>query len=298
MKKRVNGWFVYSGYFWSESTHFLVDRFTEEFAKLGSPLKILKSNEITFYINNEGELINVQNFDKPDFVIFWDKDLPLAQSLEMWGVRIYNNSKAIEVCDSKILTHLTLAEHSINMPKTIFAPLVFTTCTETNDVFLNNLLKVIGFPIVIKESSGSFGQQVYLAHDLDELRAIRKKLLYIPHLYQEFISSSAGKDVRVIILNGKVIASMLRHNEHDFRSNIELGGDNEKVELTKEFSDIALNAAKIIGLEFCGIDLLFGKNGQPILCEVNSNAYFKGIMQSTGINVVKMYAEYILAQTK
>jgi RimK family alpha-L-glutamate ligase len=292
MKK---GWFVYNGYYLSESTQFLVDKITSEFTLLGCPLKVFKSNELLFYCDNDGNIVNGNGYEKPDFVVFWDKDLPKAAMLEKWGTRLFNKREAVEICDSKIFTHIALSNCGVKMPKTVLPPLVYSTCTENNDIFIGNLLKVLDFPIVVKEAIGSFGEQVYLAKDINELKTLRKKLLHTPHLYQEFVKTSIGKDVRAIVLDGKVIAAMQRNNEHDFRANVELGGDMLKIELPPSFAEVAEYVAEVLKLDFCGVDLLFGADGEPLLCEVNSNPYLRGIMQSTGVNVAGLYAKYILS---
>ena len=114
-------------------------------------------------------------------------------------------------------------------------------------------------------------------------------------MYQEFISSSFGFDYRLILIGGKFVAGMRRHNENgDFRSNIAQGGKGEKMEIPLPYIRLAEKAAQILKLDYCGVDLLKGKDGEPILCEVNSNAFLKGIEEVTGINIAYLYARYIV----
>ena len=89
---------------------------------------------------------------------------------------------------------------------------------------------------------------------------------------------------------------MQRKSETDFRSNVELGGEGKIVDVPKEFIEVAENTAKVLNLDYCGIDLLYGKDCEPIVCEVNSNAFFGGIERVTGKNVAKAYAEYLLSK--
>ena len=86
---------------------------------------------------------------------------------------------------------------------------------------------------------------------------------------------------------------MKRVNEDDFRSNVARGGKGEKVEIPKTFIDMAEKAAKLLELDYCGVDLLIGEQGEPVLCEVNSNAFIKGIEEVTGYNVAKDYSAHI-----
>jgi len=104
--------------------------------------------------------------------------------------------------------------------------------------------------------------------------------------------------VRVIVIGGKAFAAMKRTNKTDFRSNIELGGVGEPYNLAGEVKTVAERSAVLLDLDYCGVDILFDGQGKPVLCEVNSNAYFGGIEAVTGANVAKRFAEYILDDSK
>ena len=96
-------------------------------------------------------------------------------------------------------------------------------------------------------------------------------------------------------MGGKVLGGMLRiGGGEDFRSNIGAGGRGEPYEVPEQAAGHALLAAKTLGLDYCGIDFLFGKDGGMLLCEVNSNAFFRAFEEVTGVNVAKAYAEHIL----
>jgi ribosomal protein S6--L-glutamate ligase/gamma-F420-2:alpha-L-glutamate ligase len=110
---------------------------------------------------------------------------------------------------------------------------------------------------------------------------------------QQFISESRGRDVRVNVVGGKAVASMLRFNDDDFRSNITNGGSMKAIEITPEQEKIAIAACSACGLDFGGVDILFGKDG-PIICEVNSNPHFKSTLECTGINLSEHIAQYVL----
>ena len=193
-----------------------------------------------------------------------------------------------------MLTILELANHDIPMPKTLPGLLCFAPSAKIKPETLDTIIQKLSLPVIVKECFGSLGKGVYLAHDKNELAAICEKVKTKPHLFQEFISSSYGKDVRVIVVGDEVVGSILRVSNNDFRSNISSGGHGEKFELSDEMKALALKIAKILNLKYCGMDFLIGKNGSPLVCEVNSNAFFKGFEKVTGINVAKKYAEYIL----
>ena len=196
------------------------------------------------------------------------------------------------MCDDKMLTHIALAGHAVPMPKTVPAPLCYKEGANTGEFRAE-----IPFPIVVKQCYGSFGEQVYLARDEAELGSLRGELKMRPHLFQEFIAESAGRDVRAVCIGGKVVAAMQRKSERDFRSNIGLGGMGEPYALDDEGRALCEKAANVLGLDYCGIDLLFGKEGF-LVAEVNSNAFFGEIERVTGVNVARLYAEYLAESCK
>ena len=138
------------------------------------------------------------------------------------------------------------------------------------------------------------GKGVHKADNLEQLIAVMEQVKLKPHLYQEYIPHRVGVDVRVIVIGGKVVASMERCNENDFRSNVAQGGNGKKIDLPESFKVVAERCAEVLGLDYCGVDLLYGKDGQPIVCEVNSNAFFDGIENISGVNVAKAYAQHII----
>ena len=178
------------------------------------------------------------------------------------------------------------------MPKTISAPLNYSESISLE--FINNVEKELVYPLVAKDNFGSLGKNVFLIKNHEELLDFEKNHYQNPRLYQEFISSSYGFDYRVIVIGGRMVAAMKRVNKEDWRSNIAQHGKGEKVVLSKEYQETAEKAAAILGLDYCGIDLLSGKKGEPILCEVNSNAFLGGIEQVSGVNVAKEYAKEII----
>ncbi len=220
-----------------------------------------------------------------DFVLFWDKDVQLALQLENLGMRVFNSAQSILWCDDKAQTYLRLIPHGIPMPRTILAPKTFTNVGYPDLSFLDGIAKTLGFPIVLKECFGSFGQQVYLLNDMESLRQKVQELAGAPLLFQELVSESYGHDTRINVVGGKVVASMLRRStDGDFRSNLTLGGTMENYIPTEAEAELAIRATRLLGLEFAGVDILFGKDG-PILCEVNSNAHFKTTLECTGVNM-------------
>ena len=272
------------------SVEHMVSRLKEEFAKLGISFDVLSSGELPLWVSEDGK---IQHGDLPyDFAIYLDKDPYVASMLEDAGLRLFNKADAIRLCDDKMLTYLSLSDKGIKMPKTIPGPLRYSK--KDSDIFLKRIEASFPFPIVVKENYGSLGRNVYLVQNKSELEELENRLSYSPRLYQELIASSFGVDNRIIVIGGRAIAWMKRKSDNgDFRSNIALGGHGEGVNLPQNYILMAENCAKILGLDYAGIDILNGPEGEPILCEVNSNAFIKGIEEVTGINVAKAYADYI-----
>ncbi len=232
----------------------------------------------------------------PDFVLFWDKDIYLAQRLEAMGVRVFNSARSIELCDNKILTAQALVQAGVRTPKTLVAPKTYEGTGYSNQSFLEKAVQILGYPLIVKEAYGSFGAQVHLVEAWEQLLEVVAQIHHKPFILQEFIESSKGRDIRVNVVGGKVIASMLRHNENDFRSNITNGGSMDRVEITEAQAEEAVKACQALGLDFAGVDVLFGPDGEPIICEVNSNPHFKSTYQCTGVDLSEYIVAYIASQ--
>ena len=231
--------------------------------------------------------------ERPDFVLFYDKDIRLAAELEQRGMRLFNSSRAIELCDDKALTHAAL-KGAVPMPLTYSAPFTYENVGYTELSFAERFAEALGFPLVIKEVCGSFGQQVYLAHSMEEVGRILRSVGGRRVIFQRFIKESAGRDLRLNVVGGKVIAAMERTSgSGDFRANITIGGSMRKHTPTPAEEAIAIRAAELLGLDFCGADLIGSENG-PLLIEVNSNAHFKSIYDCTGVNAADEIIAHIL----
>ena len=284
----MKGWLIVNTFMDNQKFVNLYKLLSDAFDKNNISLEIKRAEDISLEV---GKPLT----SKPDFAIFWDKDIYLAERLESNGIRLFNNSRAINLCDNKILMYQELAKNGINIPRTFIAPKTFEGLNYSKRDFLNSVIDEIGWPIVIKEAYGSFGEQVYLANNLQEANRIIDHLGYKDFLIQEFIASSKGKDIRINVVGDKAAASMLRENKNDFRSNISNGGNGTNYSPKQEYIDLAIKAKKALGLDFAGVDVLFGENG-PIICEINSNPQFASTLKATGINLADEIVKYILRQ--
>lgn len=229
-----------------------------------------------------------------DFVLFWDKDIKLAKAFENTGIRVFNSSGAIELCDDKAKTFLELKKHKdIIMPITFVSPKKFHSDGLISEDFIESIKRVLGFPCVIKECYGSFGQQVYLANSEKELRDRITEIGDRDYIVQEYIQTSCGRDIRVQVVGDRVVATMYRFNDGDFRANVTNGGKMKNYELNESQAETALKVCRYLGLDFAGVDILFGEDERPVVCEVNSNAHFKNLFDCTGIDASYAILEYI-----
>ncbi len=271
------------------------NKFTELYSMLsasaeknGVELNIRKTGEL---IRNVGERLS----EETDFVLFWDKDIVCAAFLEQEGIPVFNSARSIAMCDNKAYTALALnSAEGIKIPKTVIAPKTFEAFGYCDTDFVLKSVEHLGLPVVIKECYGSYGQQVYLAHTLEEALDIIGKLGHKEFIMQEFVASSSGRDIRVNVVGGRVIASMLRYSINgDFRSNISAGGCMSMYTPDEGMEKMAVRATEALGLDFAGVDVMFGENGEPIICEVNSNPHFRSTLECTGIDLSEHMIQHI-----
>ena len=286
----MKAWLIVNGFINSAKFNDLYGYLTHAAERRGVTLSVKTADTLVCLTDAEIESA------RPDFILFWDKDVHLARRLEGLGIRLYNSARAIEICDSKALTYTALVG-KVRTPRTVIAPKTFEGVGYNNLTFLENATRILGLPMLIKESYGSFGAQVYLAGTLDEAKEIVAKIAHREFIMQEFISESEGRDVRVNVVGGRVVCAMERYNENDFRSNITNGGSMRQISISEEMADAAIRACEAIGLDFAGVDVLFGKDG-PVICEVNSNPHFKSSLECTGVDMSEEILTYITESLK
>ena len=293
----MQGWIIYNGALRIKKNEVLVKKLAEEGLKKGIRLQLIKNNTLIPMYDAFGKatLESTALLETPDFIIFWDKDIALARHLEIMGFKLFNRSKAIATCDNKILMHQKLAQSGIRLPKTIVNPFVFRH-QDVTMAYIQKVRHLLGDTIVLKEAHGSFGMQVSLVHSEKELLDRFAEMENRPFIMQEYIESSYGRDLRVNIIGDKVVGAMMRKNEDDFRANITLGGRGSITEITDTQKYMALKAHKILGLDFSGVDILYDKNDQPILCEVNSNVNYLSFEGISGFNFSAYLLDYIVSK--
>lgn len=272
-------------------SEYKINRFKEEFTKLGVSLDVAKNDGSLAQISNGNVKLNIPECD---FIIYLDKDQYLARMLEKAGKRLFNRADFIKLCDDKMLTFIKCSDMGIRMPDTFAGPLVYTSIQEPHTEFLDEVIDKLGFPMVVKKVYGSLGEGVYLVQNKEELIELYKEICHNPILFQKYIASSIGKSIRVIVIDGKPFGAFIRKNGGDFRSNFGTTAGSMKLEKPGKYISFAAKIAKKLQIEYAGIDLLDDENGDIVMCEINSNAFFEEFEKTTGLNVAKAFAEMVV----
>ncbi len=270
-----------------------IDRGHEvEFANIGDCYIKVASNGCEIFHDSGKKL------EKIDYVIPRIKPAmtfygtAIVRQFEVMGIKCLNGSDEITKSRDKLHTLQIMAQHGVNIPITSFA----NSSYETKD-----LIKLVGSaPLVIKLLEGTKGVGVVLAETNKAAESVINafRSLKADILVQHYIKESKGQDIRCFVVGGEVVASMERvAQEGEFRANIHLGATARAIEVTPEERDLAIKAAKIIGLEVAGVDMVRSNSGAKIL-EVNSSPGLEGIEAATGINVASKMIEYMETKAK
>ena len=280
------GWIIYNGSLVSEKFIDQAQLVAEAAERAGVETRVMKNNDAMMDLSTEMEL--------PDFAVMLDKDILLGYFLKSRGVPVYNDPAIIDLCDNKAKQYIALSSAGLPMPATIIAPKVYPSFSIRDSGYFERVLERFRLPMIIKEGHGSFGMKVYLIETVEQFYEKVDSLRGIDYLFQEFIESSRGRDIRVNIVGETIVAAMYRESKTDFRANITNGGEAFPIELTDEQKVLALAAARATGAIFAGVDLLFDVAEQPLVCEVNAAAHIRNILNVTGINVADAMIAYIL----
>lgn len=269
---------------------FEMRRFLAEGEKMGITVKAFKPNQFDLLVTEENPgqiIIDGQWEDLPDFVFpyFNHSDhsyfsLAIVRQFERMGVPVFNNADTLERVRDKLHAHQILAESKIPTPDTMLAkfPINVELVEET-----------LGFPLIVKTLHGALGSGVFLienAKSFDDLMTlVHETQPNILMIFQKFIAHSKGRDIRVFVVEGKVVAGMQRTAKAgDFKANYSQGAKVEEFKVDKKAADLAIKTAKALDIQVAGIDLLFTESGYSI-CEANTFPGFKGLEQASGKNV-------------
>jgi gamma-F420-2:alpha-L-glutamate ligase len=288
------GWMLVKDRFWES---YETNRLIEEFQKQDIEIQLVDPNTVDIFVNKDNKksiLVNGEPSDLPKFVFprtgsgtsYYIK--AVIRHFERMGVPVINSSDAIDNVKDKLYTHQILAQSNLDIPKTMLL---------RHPIDIDFVEKNIGFPVIVKKISGSYGRGVFLCEDKKQLKQLvtmaelTKKSYDI--ILQEFIKDTWGKDLRVMVVNNKVVGCMLRQaTDDDFRANITRGGEGFPYEVNEQIDWLSVESSKALGLDIAGVDLLF-QNGGYKICEVNSNPGFEGMEMFTKKNIAGEIVSFI-----
>jgi len=273
------------------------NRLIEEFKNYKIDVKLIDPNLIDIFVNKENKqsiLVDGEYLPVPKFVFprtgsgttYYIK--AVIRHFERMGVPVINSSEAIDNVKDKLYSHQILAQSNLDIPKTMLLK---------HPIDVDFVDKHIGFPAIVKTISGSYGKGVFLAETKKQL----KQLLTMAELtkpgyniiIQEFIKDTWGKDLRVLVVNNKVVGCMMRQaTDDDFRANITRGGEGIPYEVNEQIEWLSSESSKALDLDIAGVDLLFDNGGYKI-CEVNSNPGFEGMETFTKKNIAEEIVSFI-----
>lgn len=274
-------------------------RFQETAAARGIELHVLKPHNFDIVAAPEdGWSVHYEGHSlaRPDFILCRtgaETDyftLAVLRHFERRGVRLINGPEAIDLVADKLHTMQRLARAGLPIPATILGK--FPMGVEIVE-------EELGFPLIVKTLRGTRGTGVLKCEDRSQFEDLAGLLesadAKADFLFQHYVRSSHGRDVRVLVIGGRVIAAMERRSPAGhFKSNVSLGGVGIAYTPTGEMADLAARAADTLGLEVAGIDILFDNEGYRI-CEANSAPGFQGLERACGIDVPNAIFDWIEA---
>lgn len=219
--------------------------------------------------------------------------LAVIRQFERMGVPLINGADAVEACADKLQQLQLLSAQGMPIPKTILAKF---------PVDIDVIERELGFPVVVKKLRSTRGAGVVLCQDRDQFNDLASLLGDAGHQYdfifQQYIATSHGRDVRLLVIGDRVAAAMERRSPtSNFKSNISLGGVGQCIDPPPEMSKLAVDAAQALKLDIAGIDILFDEKGYRI-CEANSSPGFVGLEKACPVSVPDLVFDYVATRLK
>ncbi len=212
--------------------------------------------------------------------------LAVVNHFQMMGVPSVNDAQGISQSRDKLRCLQVLASHGIAVPRTVMA-------RDRNNI--RALVEEVGgVPVILKLLRGTQGVGVMIARSLKEVQGILETFSALDQdiVLQEFVAESKGRDIRALVVGDRVVGAMRRQARRgEFRSNIHRGGSGRPVELPAAWAKAAVKAARAVGLEVCGVDMLETGAG-PLVMELNSSPGFEGLEKATGLDVAGAVVEH------
>lgn len=216
-----------------------------------------------------------------------------ALALEGGGVRVVNSAKATEVCNDKSRTAIALRLAGLPTPQTVLA---------LSPDAARIAAKELGFPVVIKPLTGSWGRRVALLKDAETAEAVLDYCEALPSPQSQIVClqepiDKQDRDIRVIVVGEKALGAVYRAGE-DWRTNVALGAETEPCPLDDELASLAIEAAVATGAELAGVDILEGWGRRRHVLEVNAGVEFRGFASAVDVDVAAAIVDYLTAEVR
>ena len=235
-------------------------------------LKELNDDSFSLLYKEESETLSYVKENKIDFVIFRARNYHLVLELESLGIRVFNNSQTNRIANDKYLSFFFCKANDL-------------PCLET---YKDS--KCMNEPsFVMKSVDGHGGNNVYLVENEEQARKILEET-HKQYIYQRFIADAI--DVRLYVLNKKVVGAVKRENKNNFRSNYSLGGTATKYEPSQEMVEIAEKAAVLLDADYIGVDFIIDDN-TCVVNEIEDPVGSRMLYATSNIDIVSLFIQHI-----
>jgi len=291
----LTGWIIHKK---ELGENFEVQRLVDEFEKQGVDVRVVNPKDVDIFVDRDDRksiIVSGEPRKLPDFVFprtgsgttYFIK--AIIRHMERLGVTMINGSDAIDNVKDKLYSQQILGQSNLPVPKTMLVK---------HPINLELVEKNLSYPMIIKTLSGSYGSGVFMVENRKQFTQLMKMAELTKPSYniiiQECIEDSLGKDLRVLVVNGKVVGCMMRQSvDGDFRANITRGGEAIPYQVDEDIEWIGGECARLLNLDIAGVDLLFNE-GTYTICEVNSAPGFEGMEKFTKVNVGEKIVNYVV----
>jgi len=262
--------------------------------EMGHRISLIHTRDCLSGINKGQSRVVLPDAEPPDILLprvgatINDYALSVVRHFELSGIRVVNGFRSILMARNKFMGLQRLAKRGVDVPHTYLA--------VTHEGFERSVDRLGGYPVVAKMPSSRQGNGVMLVENRATASFVMNNLMDNAKgiLVQEYLPPEGRTDVRAFVLGDRVLGAMsLKPKGKDFRTNIHITGQGEKLTLNPRLSDLAVRSSRALGLEISGCDIILQKNGSPKVLEVNYSPGFRGLEHATGMDIAKQIIHYV-----
>ncbi|MCR5355799.1 MAG: ATP-grasp domain-containing protein [Lachnospiraceae bacterium] len=293
------GWLIYTRED-AEKNKWFIEKFKSECQKFGITLKLVYTDDVPDNTENAASLVDItcDEYGIPSLAVNRSRQSFISTELESRGVRVFNPAAVTDIGNDKELSY-RLAE-KLNIP---YMPFITASAAETGDIC--DKAAAFGYPFVLKPSDGHGGKHVFLIDNEAGLKDALKLMAdeCAGDQYKKLLIQRPcavwGRDLRVYLVGGKIIAGTLRlaGNKNEFRANFSLGGRAVPHELNSEEQMLTKRISDALPSDFIGIDFIYDKDGRPVFNEIEDAVGSRMLYSETDIDIISLFARHIHSVT-